>query len=71
MESVRKAAEMVIEEVQFKGNSKCLFCLSARNPGQCYTRPPLYSHTRAQTIATKYYTVYLCVTFHDETPPRD
>lgn len=32
MESVRKAAEMVIEEVQFKGNSKCLFLFICTEP---------------------------------------
>lgn len=37
MESVRKAAEMVIEEVQIKANSKCF--LFVWNAGQFCTTP--------------------------------
>lgn len=39
MESVRKAAEMVIEEVQIKGNSKCFLFMCVWNTGHFYTRP--------------------------------
>lgn len=42
MESVRKAAEMVIEEVHIKGNSKCFLFMCVWNAGQFYTRPVSY-----------------------------
>lgn len=69
MESVRKAAEMVIEEVQFKGNSKCLFLFICTEPWSML-RETSFIFTHRGTNNSNIIVFYL-FTFHDETPPQD
>lgn len=67
MESVRKAAEMVIEEVQF--NSKCLSLFICTEPwSMLHETSIIFTHrgTNNSNII-----VFYVFTFHDETPPQD
>lgn len=61
MESVRKAAEMVIEEVQIKGNSKCFLSLCVCNAGQFYTRPLVVVFTYAEATTVRQMTFFCTV----------